>query len=67
MTFLFEMQKKIWVIKYGSIIGVLLLIVDFVWLMKEGKQHAHEKKALEHELNTLKAKLFDMQEAGKKN
>lgn len=67
VSFLFEMQKKIWMIKYGSIIGVILLIVDFVWLMKDDKQHVQEKKALEHELNTLKAKLFDLQEAAKKS
>jgi len=67
VSFLFEMQKKIWMIKYGSIIGVILLIVDFVWLMKDDKQHAQEKKTLEHELNTLKAKLFDLQEAAKKS
>jgi hypothetical protein len=66
-TFLVEMQKKIWMIKYGSIIGVILLVVDFVWVMRDGKQQIQEKNALEHELNTLKAKLFDMQEAGKKN
>jgi hypothetical protein len=54
-------------IKYGSIIGVILLIVDFVWLMKDDKKHAQEKKTLEHELNTLKAKLFDLQEAAKKS
>jgi hypothetical protein len=33
--------------------------------MRGEKDHAVEKKNLEHELNTLKAKLFDLQEAAK--
>lgn len=65
-SFLIEMQKNIWMIKYGSIIGVILLVVDVVWLIRDDKQKVKDRKALEHELNTLKAKLFDMQEAGRK-
>ena len=63
---LIAMQSRIWMIKYGSIIGLILLVVDVVWVSRGEKQHAVEKKALEHELNTLKAKLFDIQEAEKK-
>ena len=62
---LIQMQKSIWLIKYGSMIGLALLVIDVVWLMRGEKDHAVEKKNLEHELNTLKAKLFDLQEAAK--
>jgi hypothetical protein len=62
---LIQMQKSIWLIKYGSMIGLVLLVIDVVWLMRGEKDHAVEKKNLEHELNTLKAKLFDLQEAAK--
>ncbi len=63
---LIAMQSRIWMIKYGSMIGLVLLVVDIIWVSRGEKQHAVEKKALETELNTLKAKLFDIQEAEKK-
>ena len=62
---LISMQKKIWLIKYGSFLGLILLITDFVWSMRGEKEHTVEKDKLEHELKTLKAKLFDLQEAAK--
>jgi hypothetical protein len=42
------------------------LIVDFAWAWKVSKEADKEKAVLEHELNMLKAKLFDLQEASKK-
>jgi hypothetical protein len=62
---LLSMQKKIWLIKYGSFLGLILLITDFVWSMRGEKEHVVEKDKLEQELKTLKAKLFDLQEAAK--
>lgn len=63
---LFAILKKIWMLKYGALIGILLLATDIIWLMRHEKQHAREKGLMQTELNNLKAKLFDLQEAAKK-
>jgi hypothetical protein len=66
IQFLLSLQKKIWMLKYGSFIGLVLLVVDYIWLMRGEK--VHEREHLEHqkEMTSLKAKLFDLQEAAKK-
>ena len=51
--------------KYAAKMGLILLIVDIFWLRATIKETGKEKAALEHELNTLKAKLFDIQEASR--
>ena len=43
-----------------------MLIVDVAWAFKVNKDAVKEKDALTLELNTLKAKLFDLQEDAKK-
>jgi hypothetical protein len=66
-AFLTQMLKLISLTKYGAIFGLLLLITDVIWSMISEKDLVKENSALNHELNTLKAKLFDMQEASKKS
>jgi hypothetical protein len=66
IQFLLSMQKKIWMLKYGSFIGLALLIVDFLWLRRDEKEVARQHEAHEKEMTALKAKLFDLQEAAKK-
>jgi hypothetical protein len=66
LEFLFSMQKKIWMLKYGSFIGLVLLVVDVVWLLRSEKDHSREVTRLEADMTNLKAKLFDLQEAAKK-
>jgi len=51
--------------KWITLFGLLILVVDFVWAWRVNKEAAKEKAALILELNTLKAKLFDLQEAAK--
>jgi hypothetical protein len=60
--FLFSLLNKIWMLKYGSLIGVILLIADVIWVMRTDKQHASEKAKWDSEMTSLKAKLFDLQE-----
>lgn len=64
---LLAMQKKIWMLKYGSFIGLVLLGVDIVWLLRAEKAHEREKQAWDAEMQALKAKLFDLQENEKRN
>lgn len=63
--FLTQMLEWISITKYGAIFGLILLAVDFFWVRNSDKNHERELEALNKELNTLKAKLFDMQENAK--
>ena len=63
---LFSMVKYVPMFKYGTLLGLLLVIADFVWSWKINKESAKDLEAREQELNVLKAKLFDLQEAAKK-
>ena len=51
--------------KYGAFLGVVLFAVDFIWTWKDKKQNVKETDAMRHENNTLKAKVYDMQESSK--
>lgn len=53
------------VLKYGAILGLALLVADIIWATVNNRDTQKEKDELTHELNTLKAKLFDLQEASK--
>jgi hypothetical protein len=64
-SLLFKMVGWVPSFKWITLIGLILLIIDIVWAMSIHKESQKEKAALNHELNTLKAKLFDLQEAAK--
>jgi hypothetical protein len=51
--------------KYGALLGVILLIIDFIWTWRDRKQNQKENDVMRHENNTLKAKVYDMQETSK--
>jgi hypothetical protein len=51
--------------KWITFFGLALLCADVVWSWIINKESERERAALTHELNTLKAKLFDLQEAEK--
>ena len=66
-NFDFAMQtiKHISLFKYITFLGMILIATDFVWSWIVNRDLQKEKAALTHELNTLKAKLFDLQEVAK--
>jgi hypothetical protein len=66
-AFLTRMLGWIPTLKWLSVLGLLLLITDIVWSMIEKKELVKENTALNQEMNTLKAKLFDLQEDAKKH
>lgn len=66
-TMLFSMVKYIPWFKYITLLGLILVIVDVIWSWKINRDSNKEKAALSHELNTLKAKLFDMQEVARQS
>ena len=61
-SMLFSMVKYVPWFKYGTLLGLILVIVDVIWSWIINRDSQKEKGALTHELNTLKAKLFDLQE-----
>ena len=66
-SFLMSMFSWVPYFKWVTLLGVILVGVDFVWSWITVKESARERAALTHEVNTLKAKLFDLQEDLTKN
>jgi hypothetical protein len=64
-AFLADMLKWMSLMKWGAFLGLVLLIADVVWSYLVTRESNKEKDVLTHEINTLKAKLFDLQEAAK--
>lgn len=64
-SLLFKMVSYISWFKYGTLLGLLLIIVDFIWWRSETQSALKEQDSARHENNTLKAKVYDMQEASK--
>jgi hypothetical protein len=62
---LFSMVQYVPWFKYGTLLGLILVIIDVIWSWFINRESQKEKAALTHELNTLKAKLFDLQEEAK--
>ena len=65
-SLLFKMVGWVPAFKWITFLGLVLVFVDFIWYWLTIKEVNREKAALTHEVNTLKAKLFDMQEAASK-
>lgn len=66
LAFLADMLRLLPLMKWGAFLGLTLLVIDVVWSWIINKDSQKEKDALTHELHTLKAKLFDLQEDEKK-
>jgi hypothetical protein len=64
-SFLSSILKWMSILKYGAFLGLILLIVDVVWASLNSRDSQREKDVLTSELNTLKAKLFDLQESSR--
>lgn len=63
--FLIQLQGRIWMLKYGSLILLFLFITNVVLHYRDNRRNTSEKEQLTSELNTLKAKLYDLNEASK--
>jgi ABC-type transport system involved in cytochrome bd biosynthesis fused ATPase/permease subunit len=62
---LFSMVQYVGWFKFATLLGLILVIIDVIWSWFIYRESQREKDALKHELNTLKAKLFDLQEDAK--
>jgi hypothetical protein len=62
LSLLYGLYSKIWVMRYGAMFGVLLFAIDFIWNWIETRNSGREKEVMRHENNTLKAKVYDLQQ-----
>jgi prolipoprotein diacylglyceryltransferase len=65
LSVLYGLYSKISLLKYGAVLGIMLFIIDFAWTWYESRNARKEHDILRHENNTLKAKVYDFQEAAK--
>lgn len=63
--FLLRLRERMDTMIYVAVAGLILFFVDIVLITMEGRNYKKEKEKLEHEVNSLKAKMFDLQEATK--
>jgi hypothetical protein len=66
-SFLMSMFSWVPYFKWVTLLGVVLMIIDFVWAIASAKESNRETSVLSQEVNTLKAKMFDLQEQMSKN
>ena len=62
LSLLYGLYSKIWMMRYGAMLGVALFATDFIWNWIENRNSGREKEAMRHENNTLKAKVYDLQQ-----
>lgn len=60
-----QLYSKISLMKYGAVLGMLLFAIDLIWWWLEGRTVKQEQETLRHENNTLKAKVYDLQQTTK--
>lgn len=63
--FLFQLQGKIWMLKYCSFVLLILMIVNVILHYRDNRRNRREKDQLNQDLDSLKARLFDLQESAK--
>lgn len=62
---LLSLYNSLKLFKYGALLGVVLFAIDVVWHFIEMRTARKEHETLRHENNTLKAKVYDLQQSPK--
>jgi len=62
LSLLYGLYSKIWMMRYGAMLGLALFLIDFIWNWVENRNTDREKEVMRHENNTLKAKVYDLQQ-----
>ncbi len=65
--FLIQMQGRIWMLKYGSLMLLILFSLNLLLHFRDNRRNEQEKKQLRTEVNNLKAKLYDLEQQVKEN
>lgn len=63
--FLLAMQGKIGMLKYASLMLLILFAINVILHYRDNRRNLREKEKMTHELNVLKAKVYDLQEGVK--
>lgn len=63
--FLLKLREKMDISIYVAIGGLVLFFIDIILVTMEARNHKKEMENLDHEVNSLKAKMFDLQQASK--
>lgn len=63
--FLLGLLKYIGWFKYVTFLGMVLIIIDFIWLWMDARKQKKSDEEFRHENNVLKAKVYDMQQGVK--
>ena len=62
---LLSLYNSLKLFKYGALLGVVLFAIDVIWNFIEMRTARKEHETLRHENNTLKAKVYDLQQSPK--
>lgn len=62
---LLSLLKYISMFKYLTFLGLTLVVTEFVWTWQDQRKAQKLQDEMRLENNTLKAKVYDMQESGK--
>lgn len=65
LSFQLKVAAQMSVFKWITLIGLILILVDFVWLWNDLRRQKKLDEAYRHENNVLKAKVYDLQEGAK--
>ena len=64
-SFLLGLLKYMSWFKYVTFLGLVLIIIDFVWIWMDARQQKKSEEEFRHENNVLKAKVYDLQQGVK--
>jgi hypothetical protein len=67
LSLLYGMFGKITWFKYGTLLGLGLVMAEAIWTWLDNKNFEKEKEAMRHENNVLKAKVYDLQNGSKQS
>jgi hypothetical protein len=62
---LYSLLNLISLFVYGALLGLVLVVTDFIWTWKTTRNNEENEDVLILENNTLKAKIYDLQEKSK--
>jgi ABC-type transport system involved in cytochrome bd biosynthesis fused ATPase/permease subunit len=66
ITSLIALYKKITWFKYGAFLGIALFLTELIWTWWDARRNKKTQEDLRYENNSLKAKVYDYQQAEKK-
>ncbi|MDX1628854.1 MAG: hypothetical protein R3345_09155 [Fulvivirga sp.] len=61
--FLLKLRSQMDILTYVSVVGLVLFGINIVLISMEHRNHKKTKEKLEGEVNAIKAKMYDLQDA----